>query len=30
MHFLEVAFCEEKRVCDLINVHLDLADLLSK
>lgn len=29
MRFLEVAFCEEKRVCDLINMHLDLVDLLS-
>lgn len=27
--FPRIAFCEEKRVCDLINMHLDLVDLLS-
>lgn len=30
MHILEVTFCEEKRVCDLINMHLHLVDLLFK
>lgn len=30
MHWLEVAFCEEKHMCDLINMHLHLGDLLSK